>query len=50
MSLSRLRSELYVAGRRLGDLQAIMKGRVARRLVQKALGRTLITRLRNLIR
>jgi hypothetical protein len=40
MSVNRTRSLLYSLARFLGDVNAIKRGRVGRRLANKAVGRT----------
>ena len=40
-----LRGNLYALARLMGDLNAVRRGTVGRRLVNKALGRTLVRRL-----
>jgi hypothetical protein len=41
----RLRSGLYGLARVLGDISAIRRGRIGKRLVNKWLGRSLVRRL-----
>ena len=40
-----LRGNLYALARLMGDVNAVRRGRVGRRLVNEALGRTLVRRL-----
>lgn len=45
MSLSSLRSFLYALARLLGDIGAVSRGRIGRRIVNKLIGRGLVSRL-----
>jgi hypothetical protein len=45
-----LRGNLYALARLMGDVNAVRRGRVGRRLVNKALGRTLVRRFMALSR
>lgn len=49
MTLAQLRNHLYRAARLLGDVQAVRKGRVTRRLGRRAAGRASGRMLRRLI-
>jgi len=44
-SISSVRSALYGAARFLGDIQAVKRGRIHKRLYNKALGRTVVRRM-----
>jgi hypothetical protein len=41
----RLRRTLYRTARMLGDVQAVRKGHVSRRIANKVIGRTVVRRL-----
>jgi len=43
--MNALRKTLYAAARFLGDVRAVLAGRILRRLVNKLIGRGLVSRM-----